>query len=69
MREAREYEKRRGMNELLWRQSESIRQMEGRLRSFKGDQGSSSSFPSYDSSTFHPFPPHFCPPLRPDCTQ
>lgn len=34
MLEAREYEERRRMNELLWRQSESIRQMEERLRSF-----------------------------------
>ena len=62
MREAREYEERRRMNELLWRQSESLRQLEERLRSFQGDQGSSSSFPSYDSSTFHLFPPHFWPP-------
>lgn len=69
MREAREYDDRRRMNELLWRQSESIRQMEERLRSSQGDQGSSSSFPSYDPSTFHPFPPHFWPPSGPDGTQ
>ena len=69
MREAREYEERRQTNELLWRQSESIRQMEEGLRSFQGDQSGSSSFPSYDSSTFHPFPPHFWPPPRPDGTQ
>lgn len=69
MREAREYEDHRRMNELLWRQSESIRQMEERLRSFQGDQGSSSSIPSYDPSTFFPFPPHFWPPPGPDGTQ
>jgi len=34
MREALEYEERRRMNELFWRQSESIRQMEERLRAF-----------------------------------
>ena len=69
MREAREYEDHRRMNELLWRQSESIRQMEERLRSFLGNQGSSSSIPSYDPSTFYPFPPHFWPPPGPDGTQ
>ena len=51
MREAREYEERRRMNELLWQQSEAIRQLEQRFASFPGDHGS--------SSTFSPFPPHF----------
>jgi len=69
MREAREYEERRQMNKLPWSQSESIRQMEECLGSFQGSQGGSSSIPSYDSSTIHPFPPHFWPPLGPDGTQ
>jgi len=51
MREAREYEERRRMNELLWQQSKAIRQLEQRFASFPGDHGS--------SSTFSPFPPHF----------
>ena len=69
MREVCEYEERRRMNEPLWRQLESIRQMKERLRFFRGDQGGSSSFPSYDASTFHSFPPHFWPPPGPDGTQ
>ena len=69
MRKAREYEERRRMNELLWCQLESIQQLEEHLRSFQGDQGSSSSFPSFDSSTFHPFPSHFLPPPGPPGTQ
>ena len=69
MREAREFEERRQMNALLWHQSESIRQMEERLCSFPCDQGGSSSFPSYDSFNFHPFPLHFWPLSGPDGTQ
>jgi len=69
MREVCEYEERRRMNELLWRQLESIRQMKERLRSFQGDQSGSSFFPSYDSSTFHLFPLHFWPPPGPHGTQ
>jgi len=57
------------MNEVLWRHSESIRQMEERLRSIQGDQSGSSSFLSYDSSIFHPFAPHFWPPPGPHGTQ
>jgi len=34
MKEAQEYEERQRMNELLWHQSESIRQMEEHLCSF-----------------------------------
>ena len=69
IRDAHQYEERRRMNDLLWRQSESIRQMEERLRFFSGAQSGSSSFPSYDSSTFYPFPPHFWPPPGPDGPQ
>ena len=69
MRGAHEYEECQRMNKLLWRQSESIRQIEERLRSFQGDQSGSSSFPSYDASTFHPFPLHFWPTPGPDGTQ
>jgi len=69
MREDREYEERRQMKELLWRQSESIRQTEERLHFFQDDQGGSSSFLSYDPSTFHPFPLHFWPPPAPGGTQ
>jgi len=58
MREAREYEERRRMNELLWQQSEAIRQLEQRFAPFPGDQGS--------SFTFSPFSPHFWPPPGPD---
>jgi len=61
MREAREYEERRRMNELLWQQSEAIRQLEQRFAPFSGNQGS--------SSTFSPFSPHFWPPPRPDGAQ
>ena len=35
MREAREYEERRRMNELLWQQSEAIRQLEQRFAPFR----------------------------------
>ena len=69
MREVREYEERRRMNELFWRQLESIRLMKERLRAFKGALGGSPSFPSHDPghpSTFHPYPPHFWPPPGPD---
>ena len=72
MREALEYEEHRRMNELFWRQSESIRHMEERLRAFQGVAGGPPSFPFYDPghpSTFHPFPPHFWPPPRPDDAQ
>ena len=65
MREAREFEERRRMNELFWRQSESIRQMVEPLRAFQGAPGGSPSFPS----TFHPYPPHFWPPPGPDDPQ
>jgi len=51
MREARDYEERRGMNELLWQQFEAIRQLEQRLTPFLGDHR--------NLSTFSPFPPHF----------
>ena len=61
IREAREYEERRRMNELLWQQSEAIRQLEQRFASFPGDHGS--------SSTFSPFPPHFWPTPGPDGAQ
>ena len=72
MREAREFEERRQMNELIWRQSESIRQMEERFHSFQGTAGGSFLFPPYDPghhSTFHPYPPHFWPPPGPDAAQ
>ena len=72
MREAQEYAERRRTNELLWRQSESLRQLEGRLHAFQGAPGGSPSFPPYDpshASTFHPFPPHFWPPPGPDGPQ
>jgi len=58
MREAREYEERRRMNELIWQQSEAIRRLEHCFAPFPGDQGS--------SSTFSPFPPHFWTPPGPD---
>ena len=61
MREAREYEERRRMNELLWQQSEAIRQLEQRFASFPSDHG--------NSSTFSPFPLHFLPPPRSDGAQ
>jgi len=61
MREAREYEERRRMNELLWQQSEAIRQLEQLFAPFPGDQG--------NSSTFSPFPPHFWPLPGPDAAQ
>jgi len=65
IREARQYEERRRMNELLWRQSESIRQLEERFRSFPGAPASSSSSPPFDqgsSSHISQFPPPFWPP-------
>ena len=55
MREAREYEERRQMNELIWQQFEAIRQLHRHYHPFPSDQGS--------SSTFTPFPPHFWMPL------
>uniref|UniRef100_A0A7C9CVS4 Uncharacterized protein n=1 Tax=Opuntia streptacantha TaxID=393608 RepID=A0A7C9CVS4_OPUST len=58
MREAREYEERRRMNELIWQQSEAIRRLEQRFAPFPGNPGS--------SSTFSPFPPHFWTPPGPD---
>ena len=58
MREAQEYEKQRRMNELLWQQSEVIRQLEQRFASFPGDHGSSSTFS-----------PHFWPLPGPDGAQ
>ena len=68
VREAREYEEHWQTNELLWHQSESIRQIEECLCSFQGDQRGSSSFPSYDLSTFYPLPPYFWPPPGADGT-
>jgi len=58
MREAREYQERRRMNELLWQQFEAIRHLEQQFASFPGDHRS--------SPTFSPFPPHFWPPPGPD---
>lgn len=72
MREAQEYKERRRMNELLWRPSESIMQLDEGFRTFPSGLRGLSSFPSYDpshSSTFHPFPPHFWPSPEPDGTQ
>ena len=72
IREARAYEEQRRTNDLLWRQSDTIRQLEERLRSFPGTPaGSSSSFP-FDqgtSSHFYPFPPTFWPPPGSDGAQ
>ena len=70
--EAREYEERRQMNELLWRQSETIRQLDESFRSFPGaPAGSSSTLPFVQgsSSHFYPFPPPFWPPPGPDGAQ
>jgi len=61
MREAREYEERRRMNELIWQQSEAICQLEQQFAPFSGNQGS--------SSTFSPFSLLFWPPPRPDKAQ
>ena len=41
MREAQTYEERRRMNELLWQQSEAIRQLEQWFTSCPGDHGTS----------------------------
>ena len=51
-------EERRRMNELLWQQSEAIRQLEQRFAPFPGHQGS--------SSTFSSFSPHIWPPPGPN---
>jgi len=72
IQEAREYEERRRMNTLLWRQSESIRQLEERFRSFPGAPACLSSSPPFDqgdSSHFYPFPPPFWPPPGPNGAQ
>ena len=56
------------MNDLLWRQSESIRQLEERFLSLpSAPTGLSSSLPfdQGSSSHFYPFPHPFCLPLGP----
>ena len=72
IREARQYEERRRMNELLWRQSELIRQLEEHFRSFQGAPASSPSSPPFDqgsSSHISQFPPPFWPPPGSDGAQ
>ena len=72
IRDVRQYEERRRMNDLLRRQSESIWQLDERVRSFPGAPAGSSSSPSFDqggSSHFYPFPPPFWPPPGADGSQ